>query len=105
MSDFEVENPHFDLPFVLNPGGAPVVEQDTFEDVANCVEVICRTPYGFRDDTPDFGFPDLELRTQPLVSQEVQDVVNTQEPRADIVMYEQPDFYDVLIDKITVEVS
>lgn len=105
MSDFEVENPHFDLPFVLYSGGAPVVEQDTFEEVANCVEAICRTPYGFRDDAPDFGFPDLELRTQPLISQEVQDVVNQQETRADIVISEQPDFYDVLIDKITVEVS
>jgi len=105
MSDFAIENPHFDIPFRLYATGAPVVEQDTFEDVANCVEVICRTPYGFRDDAPDFGFPDLELRTQPLVTAEVQEVIDAQEQRANIVLTEQPDFYDVLIDRITVEVS
>jgi len=105
MSDFAVENPHFDIPFVLYSTGAPVVEQDTFEEVANCVETIIRTPYGFRDDAPDFGFPDLELRTQPIVSQEVQEIVDQQEPRATTFMYEIPDFYDVLIDRITVEVT
>ncbi len=99
------DNPHFDIPFRLQVAGAAVVEQDTYEEIANCVEVIIRTPYGFRDDTPDFGFPSLELRTQPLLTSEVREVVDQQEPRAAVLMYEMPDFYDVLIDKITVEVS
>jgi len=105
MSSIDIENPHFDIPFRLQSTGAAVVEQDTFEDVANCVEVIVRTPYGFRDDVIEFGFPSLELQTMPVVSAEVREVVDQQEPRATILITEQPDFYDVLIDRITVEVS
>jgi len=50
-------SPHFDLPFrFLKSGGAVVSEQDSFDDVANCVEAICRTPQGFRVDNPDFDY-------------------------------------------------
>jgi hypothetical protein len=105
MSNIEVDNPHFDIPFNLQPAGTPVTEQDTFAEIANCIEVIIRTPYGFRDDTPDFGFEDVLFRNQPVLSAEIQDIVDAQEPRANIVLTEQPDFYDVLLDRITVEVS
>lgn len=100
-----VENPHFDIPFRLLPAGTPVTEQDTFEEIANCVEVIIRTPLGFRDDAPDFGFPNLELLSQPVINQELQEIVDNQEPRASVLLREQPDFYDNLIDRVTVEVS
>ena len=100
-----VDSPHFDLPFRLLSTGAAVSEQDTYDDVANCVEAIVRTPYGFRDDAPNFGFPSVELRPMPVISSEIRDVVDAQEPRATILISERPDFYDQLIDRITVEVS
>src|SRR5215831_3748801 len=100
-----VDSPHFDLPFRLLSTGAAVAEQDTYDDVANCVECIVRTPYGFRDDAPEFGFPSVELLQQPVITSEIREVVDVQEPRAVIVITERPDFYDQLIDRITVEVS
>jgi phage baseplate assembly protein W len=85
--------------------GVAVVEQDTYDDVANCVEVICRTPFGFRLDNPDFGFPSLELTNQPILSDEVEQVVQNQEPRATLLMSEQPDLVDTMIDRITVSIQ
>ena len=97
--------PHFDIPFRFVPkNGAAVVEQDTFNDVANCVEVICRTPFGFRLDNPDFGFPNLELMKQPILNDEVIQTVQNQEPRATLLMSEQPDLIDAMIDRITVSI-
>jgi hypothetical protein len=101
-------NPHFDLPFRFTggtPGGVPVQEQGTFEDVANCVEMIVRTPLGFRDDAPDFGFPELELLEQPILTKDVLELVQAQEPRAAVFISEMPDKLDVLIDRLTVEVG
>lgn len=97
--------PHFDLPFRLHAKGAVCCEQDTFEDVANCVEAIVRTPIGFRQDNLTFGFPHLELLTQPVLSQVYTDIVSSQEPRAEIAMREHPDKYDIFIDRIVVEIS
>ena len=101
-----VLSPHFDIPFrFFTNGGAAVVEQDSFEDIANCVEVICRTPYGFRLDNPDFGFPSVELLSQPVLAEDVIETVQNQEPRASLLLTEAPDVLDYLIDRITVEIS
>jgi len=86
-------------------GGVAQTEQDSFEDIANCVEAICRTPYGFRLDNPDFGFPSIELLSQPVLSEDVIETVQNQEPRASILMTEAPGLLDQLIDNITVEIS
>lgn len=99
------DNPHFDIPFRLTSRGAVIVEQDTFDDVANCVETIFRVPLGFRDDSPDFGFADVALTTQPTINEEMMESIKQQEPRANTVLSEKPDFYDSLIVRITAEVS
>ena len=105
MAISTVLNPHFDLPFrFLTNNGAAVEEQDSYEDIANCVEAICRCPYGFRVDNANFGFPNVELLNQPVVSEDVIETVSDQEPRATLLFSEQPDTVDVLIDRITVEV-
>lgn len=99
-------NPHFDIPFRLTSGGsAALVEQNTFEDITNCVEVIVRTPLGFRDDAPEFGFPDLALLQQPIVTKDLIELIEAQEPRASILMTEHPDYLDNLIDRVTIQVG
>jgi hypothetical protein len=85
--------------------GASCVEQDSFDDVANCVETIIRTPYGFRQDNITFGFPSLELLTQPVTSEAIRQIIAGQETRASLIMDEQPDTFDPLIDRVTVEVG
>lgn len=102
-----VQNPHFDLPFRFkgSTGNAVVVEQDSFDDVANCVEAICRTPYGFREDSPTFGFPQVELTNQPVISADVESIVAAQEPRASLMFSEVPGSVDVFTALVTILVT
>jgi hypothetical protein len=103
--------PHFDIPFrfvittAKNQESAAVVEQDSFEEIGDCVEAVIRTPLGFRSDNLTFGFPNVELMTQPLLNAEIIEMVAEQEPRAQVVMTEKPNAFDPLIDKIIVSVS
>lgn len=99
-----MQTPHFDIPFRFGAKGAVTVEQDSFEDIANCVEVIVRTPVGFRDDNPSFGFPQTEFSQQPIITSDVVEIVASQEPRAVVVMSDKPDALDELIDRILIDV-
>jgi len=85
--------------------GAATNEQDSFEEITDCVEAILRTPLGFRSDVLSFGFPELELTTQPILNAAIVELVSDQEPRAQVVMTEKPDAFDPLIDRITATVS
>jgi hypothetical protein len=103
--------PHFDIPFrfvvttAKGQASAATNEQDSFEDIADCVEAIIRTPLGFRSDSITFGFPQLELMVQPLLNASIMEIVSDQEPRAQVIMSEHSDAFDPLINRITVEVS
>lgn len=100
-----VITPHFDLPFSLGPNGAAVVEQDTIDDVANCVVVILSVERGTRDEAPTFGIEDLAMRKQPLGASEIAEEIRDQDPRAVLIMSENPDMNDELIDRINIGVS
>lgn len=103
---FPVRVPHFDLPFRFIGGSASVVEQDSEEDIANCVETIIRTPYGYRvqDYTPDFGILQPTFEIQPVDTELIKSTILVQEPRADILITEHSDRLDRMIDNITAEI-
>ena len=48
------DSPHLKVPFQIVGPRAQVLEQDTHEEIAQCVEVILRYPLGVRLDLPDF---------------------------------------------------
>lgn len=50
--------PHFRTPFQIVGSAALVVEQDSSQEVEQCVEAILRTTTGSRLDNPKFGVPD-----------------------------------------------
>jgi hypothetical protein len=97
--------PHFDLPFQLGRAGANTVEQDTIEDIANCVTAIASTHIGWRAEAPTFGVPDLAMRRQPIGADDINTWIANQEPRALLVVDEAPDQTDSLIDNINIGVS
>lgn len=100
-----MQTPHFDIPFRFGIDGSTIlVEQSSFEDIANCVEVIVRTPLGTRSDNPGFGFPAVEFAQQPIITADVVGIVSAQEPRADLIMNDKPDALDELIDKVLIDV-
>jgi hypothetical protein len=100
-----IDTPHFDLPFQLGPNGANVVEQDTIEDVANCVIAISITHVGWRAEAPTFGVPDLAMRRIPIGANDINDWISNQEPRAILTVEEHPDQADALVDHINIGVS
>jgi phage baseplate assembly protein W len=51
-----VTNPHFKVPFKFgSQGSALVVEQDSPDDITQCVFAVLNTPVGFRLEIPSFG--------------------------------------------------
>jgi hypothetical protein len=102
-----VGTPHFDIPFRFVGGSPAVVEQDTSEDITNCVEAILRTPQGFRvyDNRAEFGIEDPTFELQPVDIELMKNTVVAQEPRADVVFSENTSLVDSLVANIKVEVS
>lgn len=86
MLQRDVETPHFSLPFQFGGigGGALCNEQDTSEDVADCVKTIIVYPIGFRDDLPDFGSPDVifKMISTASIIDRLEGVIGVWEPRA-----------------------
>jgi phage baseplate assembly protein W len=79
-----VDVPHFALPLRLDgTGGFAVLEQDSVDDVAQCVAVVLATPVGSRAEAPTFGVPQVEF-TSTVPAEDLVEAVVEWEPRADL---------------------
>lgn len=96
--------PHFALPFRYEQGRPVVVEQDSVDDVAACVEAVLRTRPGEREESPDFGSPDLAFRQRPLDLDEVVGAVSRWEPRARLLAQEDPERLDEAVARVQITV-
>lgn len=79
--------PQFDLPFRVEDGAVVEIDQDSIEDIDNCVEAIVRTPLGSHLDDLDLGVPDLAFRqvsSNPTADQFLA-AIEAQEPRAHLL--------------------
>lgn len=75
--------PHFRFPFTWGKDGhAQCVEQDTSEDVYQCVEALIRTPRGFRLELPDYGISDPTFSEGEPDTSDIQSAIEIYEPRA-----------------------
>jgi hypothetical protein len=97
--------PHFDHPFRFGPSLAVVVEQDSPEDIVNCVAAILRTELGERIDLPEFGIISPVFQTQPIDIAPILELIVEQEPRAAAVIDQYPDEIDELILNLLVTVT
>lgn len=104
MSD-EILVPHLALPFRFErSGAAAVLEQDTVEEIAQCVQVLVLTHEGERLPVPDYGIADLVFNdSTDIVS--ITDAIEEWEPRAASRIIENPDSRDELLRQIFVRVS
>lgn len=73
---------HLRFPFQVVNGKVGTVEQDSAEDVLQCVETIMRFRRGQRADAPDFGVPDQAHRQGGADVAEVLDTIERFEERA-----------------------
>lgn len=77
--------PHLAIPFGLNSDGSvSVVEQDTVEEVAQCVQVLLGTVEGQRQFVPTYGIPDPTFVGLDQLA--VEQAVADWEPRAQITV-------------------
>lgn len=82
-----------------------VVDQDSLADVVNCVAAVLRTFQGQRLDAPGFGIEDPTFKDQPIELQSITEAVLAQEPRATLLMEQNPDQFDQLIADVVARVS
>lgn len=78
-----LDAPHFRWPLRLAGGSFQMVEQDTLDDVVQCVHVLLRTPFGWRPLAPEVGLHDPLWRDRFALDQLAAGLAEW-EPRADI---------------------
>jgi phage baseplate assembly protein W len=97
--------PHFSLPFRFVSPQAAVSEQDSLDEIADCVYAILVCPRGFRIESPLFGLPDPTFAMPAPDLDEIRDAIETWEPRAVALLSERPDLLDELIARVEVIVQ
>jgi hypothetical protein len=99
----EVEVPHFAYPFrfsYITDSHAVVNEQDSLDDVVDCVLVSLLVEPRTRVEVPTFGTPSQVFENQPLNLQLIINSVELWESRAVQILSQHPDSADPLIAKL-----
>jgi phage baseplate assembly protein W len=94
--------PKFDIPFTVSGGKAVVVEQDSDEEIVDCVYAILATERGERAEEPTFGLPDPAFREAGADLDQIRSVAEEWEPRARTLT--ESDF-DGIVQKVRVSVG
>lgn len=78
--------PHFKFPFTLGVTGrrAQYVEQDSDDEIMDCVSVLLLTERGEREEVPDYGTPDQVFLQGGINRQAVKSAIATWVPRAEV---------------------
>jgi hypothetical protein len=104
MAD-EVQVPHLAFPVRLSSTGAfAVVEQDSPDEVTQCVAVLVGTVVDQRQELPAYGILDPTFTDGTDIA-EVLDAVATWEPRASAAITSEVDSIDELLENVYVNVA
>jgi hypothetical protein len=100
------DTPHFAFPMRRAPDGSvAVVEQETVDEIEACVLAIVYTRAGQLDDQPDFGISEYTFMQQPISREQVVEEILRTEERATLLVEEEPDRFDVLVDRLTITIA
>lgn len=82
-----METPVLKWPFTLNAAGTALefVEQDTVEEITQCVALVVSTHVGELVDEPTFGAVDPTFREGGVAESTISRAITRWEPRATIV--------------------
>lgn len=89
--------PHYAMPFQITPDGAKATEQDSLEEVRDCVANICAYRTGDRPEKPGFGIPDQTFSLNGPDTQLLVSTIAAQEPRAQLAATADPSNLEQLI--------
>lgn len=101
----EISPPHFTLPMRLAVDTFATNNQGSVEDIGACAEAIVRTRPAERELLPDLGTFDLTFLEQPVDLSQMLAAIETWEPRARTAAEQNPDYFDALIARLSVEVA
>jgi hypothetical protein len=102
----KVLRPHLRWPLRVVNGAYDVVEQDSPEEIRQCVEITCRTPRGSRMSLPDFGLPDQAFRMGGPSRAQIEAAIARWEPRAPVAIdVDFPDLVDDTLARVGVTVE
>lgn len=82
-----------------------VVEQDTSDDIIMSIINLLLTRPGEREMNPEYGSLDLTFSRQPIDEHALRMVIEEWEPRAAVVIEQDPKFLDELAVRIQISVS
>ncbi len=100
-----IDTPHFALPFRFAGTSVAVVEQDSPDNIAMCVEAVCRYRQGDRPEEPNFGRPkDLEFAKGALDLEALSKQISESEPRATYLLTEHPDLFDSAVRQVGIAI-
>jgi phage baseplate assembly protein W len=75
--------PHFALPFRVDNGAVVTTEQDSVDEIADCVQAVVVTPVGTRVEMPGFGMSSPVLtQSDSVPSTAILAALRRWEPRA-----------------------
>jgi phage baseplate assembly protein W len=97
--------PHFAFPFQLNGNSFSVVEQDTHQEVQQCVEILLLTPTGSRMVLPDYGTPETIYTQVPTNTAAIIAKLNNWEPRAAVSLDQTLNTINQLISYIRINIT
>lgn len=98
--------PKIAFPFQMEGSEVACVEQDSIEEIADCVEVVVRTRPGQRYDDPEFGLRDPTFTMRDAQAHDLEAIkaeIIEWEPRAHSVL-EHDQQADLTFDRISVYV-
>lgn len=81
MATFLERTPHFAFPFQFKNGRAVTTDQDTNEEILDCVELLLNYSKGSRADDPNFGVPPQLFTEAPIDPTQIAEQVELYEPR------------------------
>lgn len=102
--------PHFSLPFRFVLQGSPtptvaVTEQDSPDEIKDCVEAILRYEIGSRPEKPDFGITDPTFSSPGVNTNRIHAEVDRSEPRVALKVTDHIDDLDSLIHTVRVNIE
>lgn len=97
--------PHFLFPFKLNGNAFAVIEQDTQQEVQQCVVILLLTPTGSRLVSPDYGTPEILYSQLPVNIPAILAKLSDWEPRASVALAQTLNTVNAMISYIRVNVT
>jgi phage baseplate assembly protein W len=106
MTTIDQKQSHFDYPFSFDVNGhVRVVDQDSEDDIMNCVIAIVKTPLGFRLEAPDFGINEVVFQEGDIDIEDIRAALDLWEERGIYTVLDNPVLLDELARTVQIQVE